>query len=511
MPANELCSRMQAILQGSGMAVPTAPVAVIIVGRNYGNYLPDCIESVRRQNPLPGEILYVDNASTDGSAQIAQAENVAVHVISTREHNICACRNRGAALTTQPYLVFVDADDTLPPGYISQLLPAMARVRCGIAFPRFTSYGTNEHLAPMETNNAIFKGGGIYRENYIVSAALVKRQAFNAVGGWDGLPIFQDWDLWLRILDQGWLASLVPEVIFPVRTHGTSKSANFGSRQYWYQDILRHRGLTVFTPFGPGGPIHGKRYFKALERMGLKWGNTVLFFYDNSNCQDTADRLQNYLRESPALGKIYYRDPTQIVFTNLHERARVVPERMSEIWYRASRMFDTPFVLSLEHDIEPEEAGAASRLYEGMAPDVDAVTGLYRLPITRAGNDIGGIRPRRTGPESIKEGLSGSQYLIREWIHTPEGSLSLRPIQTYPSGWNTPPSDGCITVGATGMGCVLIRRDAIAGFDFEAGQRGQPWIGQDFGFWRHVRDRGMRLMAHYGVECRHWYTAENYV
>ena len=47
------------------------PVSVVVVGRNYGRFLKDCLSSVIRQKPGPKEIVYVDNASTDDSVAVA--------------------------------------------------------------------------------------------------------------------------------------------------------------------------------------------------------------------------------------------------------------------------------------------------------------------------------------------------------------------------------------------------------------------------------------------------------
>ena len=99
----------------------TIPIAVIISGRNYGQFLGDCIESVQRQDPAPAEIIYMDNASEDGSIAVARAKGVDVCVISTQDHNICDLRNRGMLRTTQPYLLFIDADDVIPKGYCKAL------------------------------------------------------------------------------------------------------------------------------------------------------------------------------------------------------------------------------------------------------------------------------------------------------------------------------------------------------------------------------------------------------
>ena len=44
-------------------------VGVVVIGRNEGEHLRECLESVMKQS---GNLLYVDSGSSDGSAEIAR-------------------------------------------------------------------------------------------------------------------------------------------------------------------------------------------------------------------------------------------------------------------------------------------------------------------------------------------------------------------------------------------------------------------------------------------------------
>ena len=83
----------------------TIPIAVIISGRNYGQFLGDCIESVQRQDPAPAEIIYMDNASEDGSIAVARAKGVDVCVIiisvTCATEACCGRHNRICCLSTR--------------------------------------------------------------------------------------------------------------------------------------------------------------------------------------------------------------------------------------------------------------------------------------------------------------------------------------------------------------------------------------------------------------------------
>ena len=56
------------------MSTDTAPVAVVIVAWNAERYLVDCLESLRGLERRPAEIVVVDNASGDGTAELVRRD-----------------------------------------------------------------------------------------------------------------------------------------------------------------------------------------------------------------------------------------------------------------------------------------------------------------------------------------------------------------------------------------------------------------------------------------------------
>lgn len=467
----------------------SSPVAVVVVGRNYGRYLRDCLASVLQQDPLPKEIVYIDNASTDNSIQIAREMGVRVGVVSPLPRNICSCRNRGALITTQPYLIFLDADDLMSKGYVKGLLDCIEQNgRLGFVFPRIRTFGLYPMTKPSRAQHGYYS---MLRHNSADGASIIRRVALNAVGGWGQFPCFQDWELWLRMAEQGWLFREAPDAWIDKRSHAASKTANSAQiaegREHWYQEVLRQRPITAFIPFGPGRPICGERFFEMLDHLGLIWDKTTLLFYDGTSNLQTANRLRGYLADCPARNTVYIRDDTKSSYWDLESRVTVMPERMSEIWSRADKHFTGAFVMSIEDDNIPEHPGAVAKLYEGLGPDVGAVCGPYHS------------RPV----------VDSNRLLALEWFHRKDGATSLRQITRHPGDLPDEPTGGCTDIGATGVGFTLIRREILHGFEYPFGRPGQ-WMGQDFGLWRHLRDRGDRLVCHWGAPIRHYYTPTEY-
>lgn len=464
----------------------TIPVAVVIVGHNYARYLGDCIESVQRQNPAPKEIIYVDNASTDGSLELAASYGIKTAVVGTVERNICDCRNRGTALTSEPFLLFLDADDIIPKEYLLKLYSAIKPDgRIGIAYPDIMQFGIVEYPAARLKRA---REEMLY-ENFVPGQSLISRRALLESGGWGNMPVFQDWELFLRITGRGWLLKFVPEAVYEHRTHADSLTSTWRLRMPWYQEVLWRQHLTVFTPFAPGRWDIQKKIFSVYDNLGLPWERTNMVLYDNTSNPEAERGIKDWLNKCPANGATYFKDNARVYYHDRTSRAMVVPERISEIWTNASKFFHGDFILSIEDDHEPYNTGVARRFYEGMAPDVDAVTGIYHSrPMT-----------------------ARTHVLALEWTNGRDGALMLRDIQRYPGDLPHPPSDGVTTIGASGVGFLLLRKNAVAGFEYDIGGPGKTYIGQDFGLHRHIKDRGKRLMAHWGLKCKHWYTADKWI
>lgn len=100
-------------------------ISFIIIGRNEGEKLIRCIQSVQKmiiQNNIPSyEIIYVDSQSDDDSmAQLQQYKDVKIFKI-TGEYNAAIGRNIGYSESRGEYLFFIDGDMELLPNFFSEI------------------------------------------------------------------------------------------------------------------------------------------------------------------------------------------------------------------------------------------------------------------------------------------------------------------------------------------------------------------------------------------------------
>lgn len=95
-----------------------ASLSVIIPVHNMQDYLPKCVESVRKQTLHELEIILVENASSDDSLKLCQAyaaQDSRIRVMHLDVGDLSTARNRGVAEATSEYVAFLDSDDSIAP------------------------------------------------------------------------------------------------------------------------------------------------------------------------------------------------------------------------------------------------------------------------------------------------------------------------------------------------------------------------------------------------------------
>ncbi|MFF6780346.1 glycosyltransferase [Streptomyces sp. NPDC012510] len=111
------------------MALQQAQVSVVVIGYDDAAHVAEAVRSALAQGPAVGEVIAVDDCSTDGSGELLERmarEEPRLRVIR-RATNSGGCgtpRNDGLDAAASPYLMFLDSDDVLPPGAAAALLGA---------------------------------------------------------------------------------------------------------------------------------------------------------------------------------------------------------------------------------------------------------------------------------------------------------------------------------------------------------------------------------------------------
>ena len=119
-------------------------ISVIVPVYNVAQYLPACLDSILAQTFRDFEMILIEDGSTDGSREIAEAyaaKDARVRLVKHRwNHGVTAAHNLGLELSRGTYVNFVDSDDIVRAEYLEVLHRAAAETGADVVQAGFQEF-----------------------------------------------------------------------------------------------------------------------------------------------------------------------------------------------------------------------------------------------------------------------------------------------------------------------------------------------------------------------------------
>jgi glycosyltransferase involved in cell wall biosynthesis len=200
-------------------------ISVLMPCYNHGAFIDDAIDSVLAQTFQDFEIVVVDDGSTEpGTIEKLRAlATPRITVFRTENRGLPAARNFGASRASGRLFCALDADDRLAPTWFEKAVAVLDR-QPHITFVShwLETFGDEHWMWTPEQCDL----PSLLARNAVNGAALVRREAFEGAGGYDESMRdgCEDWDFWLRLVEQGHQGAIIPEVLFYYRRRSDSMS-----------------------------------------------------------------------------------------------------------------------------------------------------------------------------------------------------------------------------------------------------------------------------------------------
>jgi Glycosyl transferases group 1/Glycosyl transferase family 2 len=193
-------------------------ISVVIPTYQHARAIRACIDSVLAQTYSNLEIIVVDDGSTDDTQEVLRKFGKKIVVIHQKNQGGNAARNRGLSVAKGEYVICADADVVMKPAMLDVMFDALQKhPEASYAYSGFR-FGW-KHFAGVP-----FDADRLRRSNFVMTTSLVRRKDFP---GFDpALRRFQDWDVWLTMLEQGKVGVLVPGTWFSVVIDGESRTGS---------------------------------------------------------------------------------------------------------------------------------------------------------------------------------------------------------------------------------------------------------------------------------------------
>jgi GT2 family glycosyltransferase len=208
-------------------------LSIVIIGRNEGERLTFCLNSVAQVCGLEGEVevIYVDSGSTDGSPIAAGSLDAQVIVLQGGKQTAARGRNVGWQRALAPYVLFLDGDTILHKDFPRTALKAVASDPAIAAV-----WGHRRELYPERSvYNRVVDLDWIYAPgitDYCGGDVLMRRSALAEANGYDETLIAgEEPELCRRLRARGYR---ILHIDSPMTLHDLNMT-HF--RQYWQRAI----------------------------------------------------------------------------------------------------------------------------------------------------------------------------------------------------------------------------------------------------------------------------------
>jgi hypothetical protein len=306
--------------------------SVIVVSYNSRPDLSACIDSILSELTPQDQLIIVDNASTDGSADLVRERYPHVKLICGPNDGYAGGNNRGARAAQGEYLVILNPDTVLLPGALDALLaPLTTAADVGLTTAcivhmhepsRINTCGNTVQF----TGLTYCRGAGQPRADYTTAAEVdavsgaafaIRSALFNELGGFDEqfFMYVEDTDLSWRARNAGYRCLYVPDAIVE-----HAYQPGYSPHKAFYLDRNRHLMLlknlerATYLRLLPGLllsevvtagflALHGPRYWSIKWQVyGWLWSQRRMI-----GAARHAAQAQRRKRDREIIGRMTYR------------------------------------------------------------------------------------------------------------------------------------------------------------------------------------------------------------
>jgi len=209
-------------------------LSVIVPAYGVAHLIGDALRSLQAQSRPDWEAIVVDDGAPDdvAGALAPFADDPRIRFLHTENGGLPTARNRAIAMARADWIALLDGDDAYEPDYVHTMLAAVER-QPGVDFltSDATYFGADRvgqrFSHHHSQSGALTLGGVLRREFNVFVGCTIRRDAVEAIGGFDQeLRTAEDLDLWVRLLAAGYRGAYLPEPLVRYRRRPGSLSSD---------------------------------------------------------------------------------------------------------------------------------------------------------------------------------------------------------------------------------------------------------------------------------------------
>lgn len=268
-------------------------VTVCVPYFNLAPYLEEALTSLADQTYAAIEVIVIDDGSTDPGARRVfrglQGRFPRFRFLMQENAGIGATRNRGLREARGEYFLPMDADNVADKDMVRRLVAGLER-HCDLAalscyflaFHGSTDLAKKEYLYSYTPIGGPHVLGSLYNI-YGDGNALFHTSALRSIGGFtaDRNTSFEDWEVFVRLVNAGHLVDVLPETLFYYR-HRETGFSRVTNDYYNHERILRNYVGAANLPRAESLVLWA--YLNGLERRARDLENSNASLRAQLNC-----------------------------------------------------------------------------------------------------------------------------------------------------------------------------------------------------------------------------------
>ena len=253
----------------------TFAVLMSVYGKENAQFLEECLESIERQTLQPNEVIIVKDGLlteqlNDVIGQYSQKFPAVCKVVGYDiNRGLGEALNFGLTFASSEYVIRMDSDDICVPDRFEVQMDYFSR------HPEVDVVGSNisefehdpqhpiRHRKVPETNSEIVRKAALMNPMNHMTVAFRREKVMEA-GGYRHAPYFEDYDLWVRMLNAGMKFHNLQQSLVLARVGNDMVGKRHGWKYFQYE-------LAHFRKMRQSGFITGIAFIKAsVLRLPLR-------------------------------------------------------------------------------------------------------------------------------------------------------------------------------------------------------------------------------------------------
>lgn len=220
-------------------------ISVAMPVYNGEQYLAEAIDSILNQTYTNFELIIIDDGSTDSSLSLLQRyqnSDARIRLISRENRNLATTLNDIIDIARGKWIARMDQDDIAVPQRFERQLKWLGQSGADICGSWVQRFGTSDkRIVRLKQSDAEIKTELMFCSPFahptvMMKTALVKQLRYDKA--WEKA---EDYDLWERASEIGWVMTNIPEVLLFYRVHKTQISTKTSILQHKLGQAIRRR------------------------------------------------------------------------------------------------------------------------------------------------------------------------------------------------------------------------------------------------------------------------------